>query len=123
MLIYLLCYLDRANIGNAKVLNADTGDDLLQGTHTSADQYLTALLLFIIAYTIFETPSNYMLKRFRPARWLALLMASWGTLTMCLGASHNFATLAAVRFLLGAFEAGLFPGMVYYLTFWYVDYA
>ncbi|VDC01569.1 unnamed protein product [Peniophora sp. CBMAI 1063] len=119
MLIYLLCYLDRANIGNAKVLNADTGDDLLQGTHTSAGQYLTALLLFIIAYTIFETPSNYMLKRFRPARWLALLMASWGTLTMCLGASHNFATLAAVRFLLGAFEAGLFPGMVYYLTFWY----
>ena len=71
MLIYLLCYLDRANIGNAKVLNADTGDDLLQGTHTSADQYLTALLLFIIAYTIFETPSNYMLKKFKPSRWYA----------------------------------------------------
>jgi len=78
-------------------------------------------MIFIVAYTIFETPSNYMLKRFRPSRWLALLMFSWGALTMILGSVSNFGGLAAVRFLLGAFEAALFPGMVYYLTFWYAS--
>lgn len=76
-------------------------------------------MIFIVAYTIFETPSNYMLKRFRPSRWLAFLMFGWGVMTMVLGAVHNFGGLVAVRFLLGMFEAGLFPGIVYCLTFWY----
>ncbi|KAI0027953.1 MFS general substrate transporter [Vararia minispora EC-137] len=119
MLIYLLCFLDRSNVGNAKLLNSSTGDSLVQSTHITNSQYLTALMIFIVAYTIFETPSNYMLKRFRPSRWLALLMCSWGALTMILGSVSNFGGIVAVRFLLGAFEAGLFPGMVYYLTFWY----
>lgn len=82
-------------------------------------QYLIALMIFIVAYTIFETPSNYMLKRFRPSRWLAFLMFGWGVMTMVLGAVHNFGGVVAVRFLLGMFEAGLFPGIVYCLTFWY----
>lgn len=76
-------------------------------------------MVFIVSYTVFETPSNYMLKKFRPSRWLAFLMFGWGCMTMILAASHNFGTVVAIRFLLGAFEAGLFPGMVYCLTFWY----
>lgn len=78
-----------------------------------------ALMIFVVAYTIFETPSNYMLKKFRPSRWLSILMFSWGVMTMCLAAVDNIGSLIAVRFLLGAFEAGLFPGMVYVTTFWY----
>ena len=85
----------------------------------SNQQYLIALMIFIVAYTIFETPSNYMLKKFRPSRWLAFLMFGWGAMTMVLGAVHNFGGVVAVRFLLGMFEAGLFPGIVYCLTFWY----
>ncbi|CCO35758.1 putative transporter C11D3,18C [Rhizoctonia solani AG-1 IB] len=93
--IYLLCYLDR-NL-----------------------QYTIALMVFLIAYISFEVPSNYCLKRFTPSRWIAFLMFSWGALTISLGGVHSYGALTAVRFLLGTFEAGLFPGLVYFFTFWY----
>ncbi|KAI7468426.1 putative MFS transporter [Hortaea werneckii] len=117
--IYLLCYLDRSNIGNAKVLNESTGDDLLQETNMTNFQFVIALMVFLIAYALFEVPSNICLKRFKPSRWIAFLMLSWGALTMGLGGTKSFESVTAVRFLLGVFEAGLFPGLVYYLTFWY----
>lgn len=87
MLIYLLCFLDRSNIvsslvtaklvpvsdlklqGNAKLLNSATGDSLTQSIHMTNQEYLVALMIFIVAYTLFETPSNYMLKKFTPSRW------------------------------------------------------
>ncbi|KAG8741284.1 hypothetical protein FRC10_003032 [Ceratobasidium sp. 414] len=94
-LIYLLCYLDR-NL-----------------------QYVIALMVFLIAYALFEVPSNYCLKMIRPSRWLAFLMFSWGSLTIGMGGVQSYGSLTAVRFLLGAFEAGLFPGLVYFFTFWY----
>ncbi|KAI0187491.1 major facilitator superfamily domain-containing protein [Astrocystis sublimbata] len=81
--IYFLAYLDRSNIGNARV------------------------------------PSNILLKKFRPSRWLAFLMGSWGLITIGLGGVRSYPQITGVRFLLGVFEAGLFPGLVYYLTFWY----
>ncbi|UNI23104.1 hypothetical protein JDV02_008944 [Purpureocillium takamizusanense] len=117
--IYLLCYLDRSNIGNAKVLNSSTGNDLLHETRMTAFEYTIALMVFLVAYAVFEVPSNYFLKRLRPSRWIAFLMLSWGAITMGLGGTHNYPSVTAVRFLLGVFEAGLFPGLVYYLTFWY----
>lgn len=55
--------------GNAKLLNSSTGDSLVQTIHISDQQYLVALMIFIVAYTIFETPSNYLLKHFYPSRW------------------------------------------------------
>ncbi|KAF7922074.1 uncharacterized protein EAE98_008285 [Botrytis deweyae] len=117
--IYLLCYLDRSNIGNAKTLNSSTHDDLLSDTHMTNFQYIIALMVFLIAYAIFEVPSNYFLKKLSPSKWISFLMFSWGIMTIGLGFTHNFAGVTAVRFLLGMFEAGLFPGLVYYLTFWY----
>jgi sugar phosphate permease len=117
--IYFLCFLDRANIGNARILNQSTGNDMQTETHTTDYQFVIALMVFLVAYAIFEVPSNMLLKKLRPSRWLAFLMLSWGVMTMCLGAVSNFGGVTAVRFLLGMFEAGLFPGLVYYLTFWY----
>ncbi|KAJ7653756.1 major facilitator superfamily domain-containing protein [Mycena rosella] len=117
--IYLLCYLDRSNIGNAKILNSETHNDLLSETHMTSFQYTIALMVFLIAYAIFEVPSNYLLKKLSPSRWIAFLMFSWGALTMGLGGAKSFAAVTVTRFLLGAFEAGLFPGLVYYLTFWF----
>lgn len=117
--IYLLCYLDRSNIGNAKVLNANTKNDLLSETHMTNYQYTIALMVFLVAYGVFEVPSNYLLVRLSPSKWISFLMFSWGAITIGLGFTHSFASVTAVRFLLGAFEAGLFPGLVYYLTFWY----
>ncbi|KAF2460510.1 major facilitator superfamily domain-containing protein [Lineolata rhizophorae] len=117
--IYLLCYLDRSNIGNAKVLNEPTNDDLLQDTNMTNYQFTIALMVFLVAYGTFEVPSNYMLKKFRPSNWVAFLMFAWGAITMGLGGTQSYGSVTAVRFLLGTFEAGLFPGLVYYLTFWY----
>ncbi|CCO36058.1 putative transporter C11D3,18C OS=Schizosaccharomyces pombe (strain 972 / ATCC 24843) GN=SPAC11D3.18c PE=3 SV=1 [Rhizoctonia solani AG-1 IB] len=117
--IYLLCYLDRSNIGNAKLLNTNSGDSLMQSLSLTNLQYTIALMVFLIAYISFEVPSNYCLKRFTPSRWIAFLMFSWGALTISLGGVHSYGALTAVRFLLGTFEAGLFPGLVYFFTFWY----
>ncbi|KAF7305813.1 MFS domain-containing protein [Mycena chlorophos] len=117
--IYLLCYLDRANIGNAKVLNSETHNDLLSETHMTDYDYTIALMVFLVAYAIFEVPSNYLLKRLRPSRWIAFLMFAWGAITMGISGTKSYAAVTVARFLLGAVEAGLFPGLVYYLTFWY----
>ncbi|KAL2836505.1 major facilitator superfamily domain-containing protein [Aspergillus pseudoustus] len=117
--IYLLCYLDRSNIGNARIMNSETGNDLLTETNMTSYQYTIALMVFLIAYALFEVPSNYFLKKLRPSRWIAFLMLSWGAITMGLGGVHNFAQVTGLRFLLGVMEAGLFPGLVYFLTFWY----
>ncbi|KAK5992601.1 MFS transporter prlL [Cladobotryum mycophilum] len=117
--IYFLCFLDRSNIGNAKVLNVSTHDDLQHTAKMSNYQFNVALMVFLIAYALFEVPSNILLKKLRPSRWLAFLMFCWGAITMSMGGTHSFATVTAVRFLLGVFEAGLFPGLIYYLTFWY----
>ncbi|KAL3475292.1 major facilitator superfamily domain-containing protein [Aspergillus californicus] len=117
--IYLLCYLDRSNIGNARIMNAESGNDLLTETNMTSYQYTIALMVFLIAYALFEVPSNYFLKKLRPSRWIAFLMLSWGAVTMGLGGVHNYAQVTGLRFLLGVMEAGLFPGFVYFLTFWY----
>lgn len=117
--IYFLCSLDRGNIGNAKILNSSTGNDLLQETRMTNYEYTVALMIFLVAYGLFEVPSNILLKKLKPSRWIAFLMFSWGAITMGLGGVHSYAEVTVVRFLLGVFEAGLFPGLVYYLTFWY----
>ncbi|KAK4226621.1 major facilitator superfamily domain-containing protein [Podospora fimiseda] len=117
--IYLLCYLDRSNIGNARILNSSTHNDMQTEIKATQYEFNIALMVFLIGYAIFEVGSNVCLKKFRPSRWLAFLMFSWGTITIGLGGVKTFSATAGVRFLLGAFEAGLFPGLVYYLTFWY----
>ncbi|EJF62070.1 MFS transporter [Dichomitus squalens LYAD-421 SS1] len=119
MIIHLLSFIDRSNIGNAKVLDREQGDSLVQTLQISNEQYLLALMIFIVAFTIIQTPSNYMLKKCGPSRWMALMMFCWGAMTMLLAAVKNFSGLVAVRFFLGAFESGLFPGLVYVITFWY----
>ncbi|KAL4877305.1 major facilitator superfamily domain-containing protein [Aspergillus karnatakaensis] len=117
--IYLLCYLDRSNIGNARIMNQEMGNDLLTETNMSSYEYTIALMVFLIAYALFEVPSNFFLKKLRPSRWIAFLMLSWGAVTMGLGGVHNYAQVTGLRFLLGVMEAGLFPGLIYFLTFWY----
>ncbi|KAH8672551.1 MFS transporter-like protein, partial [Tricladium varicosporioides] len=120
--VYMLCYLDRANIGNAKTLNSSTHHSLLDDNHMTNYQYVVALMVFLISYAIFEVPSNYYLKRFRPSRWVAFLAFSCGATTIGFGATKNFGGVAAVRWILGIFEAGkegMFPGLIYHQTFWY----
>lgn len=77
--VYLLNFLDRGNIGNARVLNAETGDDLLSQTNMTSNGYAVTVTLFSVAYAVFEVPSNWVMKHYvRPSLWLACLLFSWG---------------------------------------------
>jgi len=109
--IYLLNYLDRTNIGNGKILNQETGDSFLQKTRMSSADYSLVLTIFGVAYTLFDIPANWIMKRYvRPSRWLGFLMLSWGILTLGFAWVKNLHTVIVLRFLIGVFEAGFFPG-------------
>lgn len=112
-LLYLISFLDRTNIGNAKI------DGLLTDLHMSQNQYQASLSIFFISYALFEPLTNVLLKRLRPSIFLPLIMLLWGICMVCMGLVHDFSGLAAARFFLGMFEAGLFPGVNYYLSCWY----
>ncbi|KAI8086542.1 major facilitator superfamily domain-containing protein [Halteromyces radiatus] len=111
--LYLCSFLDRVNIGNAKLagLQADL--------KVSDDVYNWALSIFFIGYIIFEIPSNMMMKKIGPNRWIPLVMIAWGVTMACMAAITNSAGLLASRFFLGITEAGLFPGAIYYLSLWF----
>ncbi|KAL2811557.1 major facilitator superfamily domain-containing protein [Aspergillus cavernicola] len=118
--IYLLNYLDRSNIGNAKALNAETGDSLEQKTGMTETGYSIILTLFAVAYSLFDVPANWVLKRYaRPSYWLGVLMICRGALTLGFATVENMPTVIVIRVFIGDFEAGFFPGMVYLITFWY----
>ncbi|KAF9883893.1 hypothetical protein FE257_002687 [Aspergillus nanangensis] len=117
MLLYLFSYIDRANIGNAKI------EGLLPDLGMTGTQYNIALAIFFIPYVLFEVPSNILLARFhKPSVYLAILILLWGTVVTLTGVVQNFSSLCAVRFLLGIFEAGFFPGAVWLVSQWYLPH-
>lgn len=108
---FVISYLDRVNVGFAALTaNADLG-------LTAAQYGLGAGLLFI-AYSVFELPSNIALERFGARLWMARIMITWGLLGCAMALVTTPAGFYTVRFLLGAAEAGLFPGVILYLTYW-----
>ncbi|KAI0343420.1 MFS general substrate transporter [Trametopsis cervina] len=112
--LYLLSFLDRSNIGNAKI------DGLTTDIHVSGPAYNTALAIYFIAYVTFEVPANIILKRFNPQFWLPTLTLLWGIASVFQGFVTNQASLFGIRYLLGATEAGLFPGVVYLFSVYYL---
>lgn len=109
--VYLVNYLDRSNIGNGKILNQETGDSLLQRTGMTSVGYSITLTIFGIAYSVFDIPANFIMKRYvRPSYWLGFLMFSWGVLTLGFAFVQNYASVVVLRFFVGVFEAGFFPG-------------
>lgn len=105
--LYLVSYMDRTNIGNARLLGLERDLNL------SPSQFNMALTIFFIPYSLFEVPSNIMLKLLRPSVWISLIMVLWGLTTMCTGWVENYSGLLVARFFLGVAEAGLFPGANY----------
>ena len=101
------------NIGNAKLAG------LPKDLHLTGSQYNITLSLFFIPYALCEPATNIMLKRFRPSIFIPTTMVLWGITMTLMGLSFNFSGLAAARWWLGTFEAGLFPGVSYYLACWY----
>ncbi|KAL9049987.1 MAG: hypothetical protein Q9162_006902 [Coniocarpon cinnabarinum] len=112
-LLYLVAFLDRTNIGNANV------DGLSRDLHLSDTQYAATLSLFFVSYSLFEPLTNIMLKRYSPRVFLTVTMTAWGVVMTLMGLVENFSGLAAARWFLGLMEAGLFPGINFYLSSWY----
>ncbi|KAL2161713.1 hypothetical protein VTH06DRAFT_8275 [Thermothelomyces fergusii] len=112
-LLYLLAFLDRTNIGNAKIagLNQDLG--------LSTSMYNATLTIFFVSYAVFEPLSNILLKRLRPSIYIPIIMILWGASMLGMGFVYNWSGLMAARWFLGLTEAGLFPGVNYYLSCWY----
>ncbi|OQU95788.1 hypothetical protein CLAIMM_01959 [Cladophialophora immunda] len=112
-LLFLMSFLDRGNIGNARVagLQADL--------HLTDHQYQTALTVTYVPYIVAELPSNLLLSKIGPKILLPTLCTGWGLVTTLQSQVHNYNGLIACRFFLGLLEGGLFPGIVLYLSFFY----
>ncbi|KAF9569886.1 MFS general substrate transporter [Agrocybe pediades] len=112
-LLYLLNFLDRGSIGNAKLYNLERDIGITDR------QYLNALTLFFFPYALLEPASNVILRRLRPSIYLSTMMLLWGIVMTMHGVIKDYGGLLTVRILLGATEAGLYPGIVFYITSWY----
>ncbi|KAL8839634.1 MAG: hypothetical protein Q9170_001640 [Blastenia crenularia] len=113
MMLYLFSFLDRVNIGNARLYGME--EDLgMQG-----NQYQTAVSILFVTYLLSELPSNLVLKKLRPSRWISFITTSWGIIATLTGITQSYAGLIVCRLLLGLVEGGLFPGAAVYLTLFY----
>lgn len=111
MALYFVNYLDRTNLGIAK-------NGISEHLQLSSTMFGLASGIFFIGYVLVEIPSNLALDRYGARRWLARIAVSWGIVAVAVGFATNAATLLVLRFLLGVAEAGLFPGVIFYLGRW-----
>ncbi|EXL40188.1 hypothetical protein FOCG_17289 [Fusarium oxysporum f. sp. radicis-lycopersici 26381] len=114
MLLYLLSYIDRSNMGNARNIGLEEDIGL------SSVQYQIASASFYIGTVIFGTIGALMLKVVKPSTWLGICAMGWGAVSTLQAACVNPGGLIAVRFFLGVFEASFAPGCALYLSFWYL---
>lgn len=112
MLCYVVAYLDRVNIGIAKL-------NMLSDLQFSEAAYGLGAGLFFIGYLLFEVPSNLIMHRVGARRWIARIMISWGLLSGVMAFVTTPWQFYTVRFLLGVAEAGFYPGVILYLTYWF----
>ncbi|MBP2151269.1 MFS transporter [Xanthobacter autotrophicus DSM 597] len=116
LLMYVLAFLDRANVGFAKkAFQADTG--------ISDAAFALGASIFFLSYALFEVPSNIIMHRVGARIWMARIMITWGLISAAMMFAHNEFTFYVLRVLLGAAEAGFFPGVIFYLTLWFPSFA
>jgi MFS transporter, ACS family, tartrate transporter len=112
VLIYFVAYIDRTNVGFAAIsMNRDLG--------FSAYLYGWGAGIFFLGYALFEVPSNVILHRVGARRWIARIMVTWGIASGCMMFVSGPVSFLVVRFLLGVAEAGFFPGVLLYFTYWF----
>jgi MFS transporter, ACS family, tartrate transporter len=112
VLAYFLSYLDRVNLSFA-------GLTMNRALGFSPTVFAWGAGIFFIGYFLFEVPSNLALEKFGASRWIARIMISWGIVSALMALVSGAFSFYAVRFLLGVAEAGFFPGIILYLTYWY----
>ncbi len=111
-LLYVVAYLDRINVGFAALqMKSQLGfSDAVYGLGAG---------IFFLGYFLFQVPANLALERVGARRWIAFLMICWGIVSACMFSIHSAASFYSLRFLLGAAEAGFFPGVIFYLRSWF----
>jgi MFS transporter, ACS family, tartrate transporter len=112
LVLYVIAYLDRVNVTFAQ-------DKLQEDLGFSSAVYGFGAGVFFIGYFFLEVPSNLALHRFGARKWMARIMITWGIISACTMFVQGAASFYAVRFLLGVAEAGFFPGMILYLSYWF----
>jgi len=112
MVSYLVAYIDRVNIGFAAL-------EMNKDLHLSASVFGLGGGIFFLTYFVFEVPSNLALEKVGARRWIARVMISWGIVSAAMMFVTGPTSLLSVRCLLGAAEAGFFPGVILYLTYWF----
>src|SRR6218665_619889 len=115
MLCYVVAYLDRVNVGFAKL---QMGQDL----GFSETVFGLGAGIFFLGYFLFEVPSNLLLNRVGARIWIARIMVTWGLLSGCFMFVETPTSFYILRFLLGVAEAGFYPGVILYLTYWFPSY-
>ncbi|WP_226632085.1 MFS transporter [Novosphingobium profundi] len=111
MLCYLMAFIDRTNVGMASLqMNADIG--------LSSTVFGFGASLFFVAYFLMEVPSNLMLQKVGARFWIARIMITWGLVSTAMSLVWNAESFYVMRFALGIAEAGFFPGIILYLTYW-----
>src|SRR6516162_2540167 len=112
VLAYFFSYLDRVNLGFAALtMNADLKFSPLV--------FAWGAGIVFIGYVLFEVPSNLALEKFGASRWIARIIVTWGIISMLMATVSGEVSFYVLRFLLGVAEAGFFPGIILYLTYWY----
>jgi ACS family tartrate transporter-like MFS transporter len=110
--LYFIAYLDRNNVGFAKL-------DMSEDIGLTASAFGLGAGMFFIGYAIFEIPSNGAMHRFGARKWIARILITWGIFATGMALVQNEITFYILRFLLGAGEAGFFPAIILYLTYWF----
>jgi MFS family permease len=111
-LCYILAYLDRVNVGFAKL-------EMVKDLGMSDAAFALGAGVFFIGYFFFEVPSNILLKKLGARVWIARIMITWGVISGCMMFVRSAWAFYVMRFILGLAEAGFFPGIIFYLTLWY----
>ena len=111
-LCYVLAYVDRVNVGFAKL-------KMQQDLSMSDSIYGIGAGMFFIGYFFFEVPANMIMQRLGARLWIGPIMMAWGVVSTCTLFVNGAASFYALRFLLGIVESGFFPGVILYMTYWY----
>lgn len=112
MLLFATAIVDRVNVGFAAL-------EMNKSLNISAGMYGFISGIFFISYFICEVPSNVIMYKVGAKRWIARILISWGIITVIIGFARNSTQLGVLRFLLGAAEAGFYPAMILYMTYWF----